>query len=234
MITKNKDPRFSYIQRLVVLPLLLVVFGLLTVRVKAQIKKEKASPVTEKKTPKDTAVAPLYPIKMEPEQPLSKPKKDKPTDRKPTVTISYYKADAANAKDEYELTTNGGTQDDAMTALLSMMVLARDPKKFTNDPEVINAINNLKKAVDNSVKPENKQPVSIRVTDNTAKPAAEPLYIIDGTVAEKADLDRVNPEDIFSVSVWKEAKATEKFGEKGQNGVIDVVTKAKRSETITK
>lgn len=53
----------------------------------------------------------------------------------------------------------------------------------------------------------------------------DPLIIIDGKEASKTDLDLLDPNVIASVSVLKSEKAIEKYGEKGKNGVIEVVTK---------
>lgn len=57
------------------------------------------------------------------------------------------------------------------------------------------------------------------------KEANDPLIIIDGKEASKTDLDQLDPNTIDSVSVLKSEKAIEKYGEKGKNGVIEVVTK---------
>ena len=57
------------------------------------------------------------------------------------------------------------------------------------------------------------------------KETNDPLIIIDGKEASKTDLDQLDPNTIDSVSVLKSEKAIEKYGEKGKNGVIEVVTK---------
>lgn len=50
-----------------------------------------------------------------------------------------------------------------------------------------------------------------------------PLYIVDGV--ENADLSKINPKDIESMSVIKDKTAVEKYGAKGINGVVLVTTK---------
>lgn len=47
----------------------------------------------------------------------------------------------------------------------------------------------------------------------------EPMYIING---EEHDLDQIDPEDIKNINVLKGKSATDKYGEKGKNGVIEV------------
>lgn len=57
---------------------------------------------------------------------------------------------------------------------------------------------------------------------------AKPLIVIDG-VAQKADFDvkQVNTDNIEAVNVLKGEKATEKYGTKGVNGVVEVTIKKK-------
>lgn len=59
----------------------------------------------------------------------------------------------------------------------------------------------------------------------SVKEANDPLIIIDGKEASKTDLDQLDPNVIASVTVLKSEKAIEKYGEKGKDGVIEVVTK---------
>lgn len=58
---------------------------------------------------------------------------------------------------------------------------------------------------------------------NTFKGA---LYIIDGVKVDKAMLKKLNPDEIESVSVLKDASATAIYGLEGTNGVILVTTKS--------
>jgi TonB-dependent SusC/RagA subfamily outer membrane receptor len=51
------------------------------------------------------------------------------------------------------------------------------------------------------------------------------LYILDGTALEKAEIDKIKPADIESVSVLKDASAVKLYGVKAKNGVIVITTK---------
>lgn len=62
-------------------------------------------------------------------------------------------------------------------------------------------------------------------TFEKAQESNEPLIIIDGKVASKKELDQCDPNTIDSVSVLKGDKGMEKYGEKGKNGVIEIITK---------
>lgn len=56
------------------------------------------------------------------------------------------------------------------------------------------------------------------------------LWVIDGIIAYNDAMKKVNPEDIESISVLKNANATALYGEKGKNGVIIVTTKKAKEE----
>lgn len=57
----------------------------------------------------------------------------------------------------------------------------------------------------------------------TINASTDPLYVVDGVVMESFDL--VNPNDIESMEVLKDASATAIYGARGANGVIMVTTK---------
>lgn len=54
---------------------------------------------------------------------------------------------------------------------------------------------------------------------------ASPLVVIDGIIGQSVGLDMLNPHDIESIEVLKDASATAIFGARGGNGVILVTTK---------
>lgn len=54
---------------------------------------------------------------------------------------------------------------------------------------------------------------------------AEPLYVIDGVERNQAQFLRIDPTEIESFSILKDAAATAVYGSKGANGVILVTTK---------
>ena len=53
----------------------------------------------------------------------------------------------------------------------------------------------------------------------------DPLILLDGVEASKLDLARIDPEDIETFSVMKDASASAMYGARGANGVIIVTTK---------
>lgn len=52
-----------------------------------------------------------------------------------------------------------------------------------------------------------------------------PLYVIDGFATENANPSALNPNDIESIDVLKDASATAIYGARGANGVIIITTK---------
>lgn len=52
-----------------------------------------------------------------------------------------------------------------------------------------------------------------------------PLYVIDGFPMDNANNNSINPDDIESIDVLKDAAATAIYGSRGANGVIQIVTK---------
>lgn len=59
----------------------------------------------------------------------------------------------------------------------------------------------------------------------------EPLYVIDGVPLNAENFKSINPDDVASISVLKDANATSIYGNRGANGVVIVKTKkGKRKE----
>ena len=67
---------------------------------------------------------------------------------------------------------------------------------------------------------------SIRIRGTRSITASnEPLIVVDGVMDAVDDLSDINPSDIESVSVLKDASSTAIYGSRGANGVIIVTTK---------
>lgn len=56
----------------------------------------------------------------------------------------------------------------------------------------------------------------------------KPLIILEGKEASEDSIQYLKPEDIDSVNVLKNQNATNKYGEKGKNGVIEIFLKKKK------
>lgn len=53
----------------------------------------------------------------------------------------------------------------------------------------------------------------------------EPLFVIDNIISEKREFDNLNPADIESMSILKDAASTAIYGARAANGIIIVTTK---------
>ena len=61
--------------------------------------------------------------------------------------------------------------------------------------------------------------------NNSVTQSNSPLYVIDGFLIENPENNAVNPADIESIDILKDASATAIYGARGANGVIIITTK---------
>lgn len=67
---------------------------------------------------------------------------------------------------------------------------------------------------------------SVRIRGNRSLNATNaPLYVVDGVVLSSGGIESINPRDIESINVLKDASSTAIYGSRGANGVILVTTK---------
>lgn len=68
---------------------------------------------------------------------------------------------------------------------------------------------------------------SVRIRGTRSISASnEPLYIVDGLMDAIQSLNELNPSDIASINVLKDASSTAIYGSRGSNGVIIITTKS--------
>ena len=61
--------------------------------------------------------------------------------------------------------------------------------------------------------------------NNSVTQNNSPLYVIDGFLIENPDNNIINPNDVESINILKDASATAIYGARGANGVIVITTK---------
>lgn len=104
------------------------------------------------------------------------------------------------------------------------------PEKIVDRPVV-----NVGQALQNKVsgvqvikqaggEPGSRPQIRIRGT-NSINTNSEPLFVVDGIVGVNNALYNINPNDILSMDILKDASATAIYGTRGANGVIIIVTK---------
>ncbi|TAL80465.1 MAG: TonB family protein, partial [Bacteroidetes bacterium] len=58
-----------------------------------------------------------------------------------------------------------------------------------------------------------------------------PLIVVDGMITD-IDVNKIDPETIYSINVLKDKSSIDKYGEKGEDGVIEITTK--KTSILTK
>ncbi len=76
----------------------------------------------------------------------------------------------------------------------------------------------------NSGRPGGRTSIQIRGY-SSINASSKPLYVVDGIVWEGGGLDAINPNDIQTIDVLKDASSTAIYGTRGSNGVILITTK---------
>jgi TonB-linked SusC/RagA family outer membrane protein len=117
--------------------------------------------------------------------------------------------------------------------LLTTSVSRLDNKAFENVP-FTNAASALQGAVSGvrvqsiSGQPGAAPRIIVRGGTSINNPnGASPLYIIDGVI--RTDMNDINPDDIESLQVLKDAASTSIYGARGSNGVVIISTKSGKS-----
>lgn len=75
---------------------------------------------------------------------------------------------------------------------------------------------------------------SIRIRGNRSLNATnEPLYVVDGVPLNSGGIETINPRDIESIDILKDASSTAIYGSRGANGVILVTTKRGKTGNLS-
>lgn len=79
--------------------------------------------------------------------------------------------------------------------------------------------------------PGGRPTIRIRGT-NSINTSSEPLYVVDGITGVENALESVNPNDIVSIDILKDASATAIYGARGANGVVIITTRRGQSDQL--
>ena len=80
--------------------------------------------------------------------------------------------------------------------------------------------------------PEGGTTINIRGTRSISA-SNDPLIVVDGVIDAVENFSDINPEDIKSVTVLKDASSTAIYGSRGANGVVIVTTKGGKGARLT-
>ena len=111
-------------------------------------------------------------------------------------------------------------------------VMKADKLELRQVSEVSNALAGAVAGVQvqsNNGQPGSKATIRVRGV-GSINAGKDPLYVIDGIpMPNDADLSSINPADIESMTVLKDAASTARYGARGANGIILITTKKARS-----
>lgn len=232
MLTTIKNPKFSYMRRLMVLPLAVIAIALFSFKYKPENKtnrtvQQKQLPTQslhEQDTETPLAVHGFYEDTTRKKVVITKMKQRYkgteietviPTDDlkgavvKTTDGKTYF-LDRKEVKDSLGITIT----DKGWAAPKEAQIIYYDRAKSTYYNDNHAGTKSLYSPLSDHGK--------IKYNDSANKP----LYIIDGKEALDAEINTFDPNIIKSVEVWKDKKATDQYGKKGKNGVIIITTKS--------
>jgi len=201
MLTISQSPKYAYLRKVAVLPMLAFILALFSIQLSAQKPKPKKKAEVQ------------YTITMRPDSAtFSDPKTGKKvfsvaTKDMPPPPPPSPPAAPAGPKSvlKVELDTVGlGTfsGDDPIVFIAKKVT---DRKAVSGKP--------LRMEVDGVTF------VAPRIEKN------KPLVVVDGVIMKDLDLNIINPNTIEAINVLKGDKASAKYAEKGANGVIEIITK---------
>lgn len=110
----------------------------------------------------------------------------------------------------------------------SVTVVGREMLELQNGTNILERLNGVTngltfpKGKQNS-NPQNELGITIRGYSTINGPL-DPLVVLDNFVYE-GDIDNINPNDVESITILKDAEATSIYGARGGNGVIVITTK---------
>lgn len=140
-------------------------------------------------------------------------------------------------------TINVGMRED-VAALEEVVVIANITQ--TREKSTVSSVKLGSDAIENRPNPSlvqtlNGQVAGLNIVTNTGQPGAnstvnirgvgsingdtEPLFIMDGVPIDQDNFRSLNPQDVLSVDVLKDAGATAIYGNRGANGVIVIRTR---------
>src|SRR5665647_1240494 len=191
MLTKNKNPKVSYLSRLMVLPLAAIVFFAFTLKVKAvnNSNQDGVKPILNKMISKNIESTESMPRAIDTVPPMH-------YKNKKVTTINV-----VPATPKVEVTYNDGTKETIT------MEQAKNRGFIVPPPP-----------------PPPSLPPAAPVPPPPPPLPPDAVYVINGKIATIAEAKAIHPNNIQIVNVFKGEKAIAKYGEKGKNGIVEIIT----------
>lgn len=239
MLTTSNIPTYSYLRKVAVLPMLAFILALFSIQLSAQEAKE------NKAEAQSTAAKQQKQAAIDQRQAKIDQKQAAIDQIQATIDQKQAEIDQKQAKVDYELAM---LDQGIMKVPLFLMNLPdivdasieaiAKPTSIFSTPSDIKSINiDTNKMIIRGTRNGKDVTVTVnRPNENTTlkgdialKPSSgqkeNPLIVIDGVISSDINLKDINPNNILSINVLKGEKATEKYAEKGANGVIEITTK---------
>ena len=235
MLNNQRNPKFSYVRRLIVLPLLVIVVVLFAFRNKDQQENKTLSfgSVVEKV---------INVVKMENTDFYQVTASDTLVKKLDSIQLQN---NGISTKTPLQL--NSGRQSSFNKVIFFVDGIRKDTNVLHDlNPSEIESINVLKDSsaivkygeeakngvVEIITKKKSPNPDSYYVIgDSSGKPFTNPpLYIVDGVKAKIGM--RLNPNNIDSINISKNQSAIDKYGLEARNGVVEIKTKPIEIRTL--
>jgi hypothetical protein len=207
MLTTSKTPKYAYLRKVAVLPMLAIILALFSIQLSAQKPKRKQ------------AKEPQFLVTMHPDSTtFSDPKTGDKVFSVATRDMPPPPPPAASpAPPVPPIPPLSGSVSDVKMIYVDSTTVEFKGKKGGNT-----IVFRAEKVSNSTESPKGQAGVVL-------KPAAsnkeKPLIVIDGVVTRNIDLNSINSDNIQSVNVLKGDKAVAKYPESGANGVIEITTK---------
>ena len=226
MLTTSNIPTYSYLRKVAVLPLLAFILALFSIQLSAQEAKEnKAEAQSIAAKQKKQAAMDQRQAKIDQRQAVIDLKQAAIDQRQAAIdqkqaTIDQKQAeiDKIQAKVDYELAMLDQGIFSTPSDIKSMNV-------DTNKMEIRGTRNGKDVTVTVNGPNDNTTLIGNIELKRSSGQKDNPLIVIDGVISSDINLKDINPNNILSINVLKGEKATEKYAEKGANGVIEITTK---------
>ena len=212
MLTTSNVPKYAYLRKVAVLPMLAFILALFSIQLSAQEAKE------NKAEAQSTAAKDQRQAKIDQRQAMIDQRQAVIDQKQAEIDQIQAEIDQKQAKVDYEL------------AMLDqgIFLTPSDIKSMNVDTNKLEIRGN-RNGKDVTVTVNGPNENTTLIGNIELKPSSgqkdNPLIVIDGVISSDINLKDINPNNILSINVLKGEKATAKYAEKGANGVIEITTK---------
>jgi TonB-dependent SusC/RagA subfamily outer membrane receptor len=209
MLTTSQIPKYAYLRKVAVLPMLAFILALFSIQVSAQEKKPKKG-VEYKVTMRPDSTTFLDPktgkkvfTVATKDMPPPPAPAGPPAPPAPPVTAEIIKVSHQFSEAKFT-----GNLDSSAIVMKGM----RDGKEITVTV----------KGSNKNISPNDQASIVLRSSSDQKE---KPLIVIDGVIRTDFEMNKISPENIQSINVLKGESAKAKYAEKGANGVVEITTK---------